>query len=178
MCDATVLTLISSAVSAYGQYQQSQAQADSIEAQAAIDRRNVEIKNQQLAEDAAVERIRAHDEEQVRRARLTESLAGMRAMNKGRDSESFNAMTTADVDAYKFDINQIRLGAGIAQSRIASQIQVNKNSVANAGYGANAVRQAGMFSAAGTMIGAGGEYKRSNVPSSSSSSTKSSIDFA
>ena len=164
MCDATVLTLISAGVSAYGQYQQSQAQADSIEAQAAVDRRNAEIRNQQLEEDAAVERIRAHDEEQSRRARLTESLAGMRAMNKGRDSESFNAMTTADVDAYKFDINQIRLGAGIAQSRIASQIQVNKNSAVNAGYGAGAVRKSGMVSAAGTMISAGAEYSRSNVP--------------
>ena len=164
MCEATTLMLISSAVSAYGQYQQSQAQADSIEAQAAIDRRNVEIKNQQLAEDAAVERIRAHDEEQVRRKRLNESLAGMNAMNRGRDSESCTALTTADVDAYKFDVNQIRLGAGIAQSRIASQIQVNKNSVANAGYGASAVRKAGMFSAAGTLVSAGQTYQETKVP--------------
>ena len=166
MCEATTLMLISSAVSAYGQYQQSQAQADSIEAQAAVDRRNVEIRNAQLEEDAAVERIRAHDEEQVRRKKLNESLAGMTAMNRGRDSSSFNALTTADVDAYKFDVHQIRLGAGIAQSRIASQIQVNKNSVSNAGYGASAVRKAGMFSAAGTMIGAGASYQQAKVPSS------------
>jgi DNA-binding transcriptional regulator YiaG len=164
MCEATTLMLISSAVSAYGQYQQSQAQADAIEAQAAVDRRNVEIKNQQLAEDAAVERIRAHDEEQVRRKRLNESLAGMNAMNRGRDSESFTALTTADVDAYKFDINQIRLGAGIAQSRIASQIQVNKNSVANAGYGADSIRKGGMFSAAGTLVSAGATYQQAKVP--------------
>ena len=59
--------------------------------------------------------------------KLNESLAGMRARNRGRDSESYNAMTTADVDAYKFDVNQIRLGAGISESRIASQIAVNKN---------------------------------------------------
>tara|TARA_R110000803_G_scaffold25617_5_gene61203 strand:- start:818 stop:1339 length:522 start_codon:yes stop_codon:yes gene_type:complete len=169
MCEATTLMLISAGVSAYGQYQQSQAQADAIEAQAAVDRRNVEIKNQQLAEDAAVERIRAHDEEQVRRKRLNESLAGMTAMNRGRDSESFTALTTADVDAYKFDVNQIRLGAGIAQSRIASQIQVNKNSVANAGYGADSVKKAGMFSAAGTLIGAGASYQQAKVPSSTDS---------
>tara|TARA_R110002012_G_scaffold301935_1_gene502580 strand:- start:136 stop:648 length:513 start_codon:yes stop_codon:yes gene_type:complete len=164
MCEPTTLMLISAGVSAFGAYQQSQAQADAIEAQGAIDRRNAEIKNAQLEEDARIEKIRAHDEEMARRTKLNESLAGMRAMNRGRDSASYNALTTADIDAYKFDVNQIRLGAGITESRIASQIAVNKNSVANAGAGADAVRTAGMFSAAGSMIGAGAEFKRSYVP--------------
>lgn len=174
MCEPTTLMLISAGVSAFGQYQQSQAQADAIEAQGAIDRRNAEIRNAQLEEDARIEKIRAHDEEMARRTKLNESLAGMRARNRGRDSESYNAMTTADVDAYKFDVNQIRLGAGISESRIASQIAVNKNSVANAGAGAGAIRRAGMISAGGTLIGAGAEYKQSSVPSSSTSNPNTS----
>ena len=178
MCEPTTLMLISAGVSAFGQYQQSQAQADAIEAQGAIDRRNAEIRNAQLEEDARIEKIRAHDEEMARRTKLNESLAGMRAMNRGRDSASYNAMTTADVDAYKFDVSQIRLGAGISQSRIASQIAVNKNSVANAGAGAGAVRRAGMISAGGTLIGAGAEYKRSNVAGTKTKPSPSTYDFA
>mgnify|MGYP006970142271 CR=1 FL=1 len=173
MCEATTLMLISSAVSAYGQYQQAQAQADAMEAQAAVDRRNAEIRNRQLEEDAAVERIRAHDEEVVRRTKLNESLSTMKAMNKGRESESYLAMANKDKEAYKFDVSQIRLGAGIGQSRIASQIAINKNAVSNAGYGADAVRKAGIFSAGATLIGAGSSYQKAKLPPS-----KPPIDFA
>ena len=57
---------------------------------------------------------------------------------------------------------------------VDGQIAVNKNSVANAGAGAGAIRTAGMFSAAGSMIGAGAEYKKSSVPSSSTSNPNTS----
>ena len=43
------LMLISAGISAFGQYQQSQAQANAMERQAQIDRRNAEIQNQQQA---------------------------------------------------------------------------------------------------------------------------------
>ena len=171
MCEATTLMLISAGVSAYGQYQQAQAQADAMDSQAAVDRRNAEIRNQQLEEEAAIERIRAHDEEMERRKRLNESLSTMRAMNRGRESGSYLAMANADREAYKFDVSQIRLGAGIGQSRIASQIAINKTSVSNAGYGSDAVRKGGMFSAGSTLIGAGATYQETKVPSSTTTSS-------
>ena len=174
MCPPQTLMLISAGVSAFGQYQQAQAQANAMERQAQIDRRNAEIQNQQLEEDRKVERIRAHDEEMERRRKLLESTATMRAMNKGRDSGSFLALANADRERYGFDVAQIRLQSEVAGSRIASQIAINKTSVHNAGAGASDVRKAGIFSAGATLAGGIGKYKQTSVPSSSTSNPNSS----
>tara|TARA_B100000686_G_scaffold27460_1_gene27045 strand:- start:24356 stop:24859 length:504 start_codon:yes stop_codon:yes gene_type:complete len=166
MCmPAQALMLISAGVSAFGQYQQSRAQADAMERQAQIDRRNVEIQNQQLEEDRRVERIRAHDEEMERRQKLNEGMASMRAMNRGRDSGSFLALANADRTRYGFDVAQLRLGSEIASSRIASQIAINKTSVHHAGAGASAVRKAGIIGAGATIIGGVAKYKDTTTPS-------------
>jgi len=164
MCAPQTLMLISAGVSAFAQYQQSQAQADAMERQAQIDRRNVEIQNQQLEEDRKVERIKANDEELARRSKFLESMASMRAMKRGRESNSFLALADKDKKSYGFDVGQIRLQQQINENRITSQIAINKTSVHNAGAGASAVRKAGIFSAGATLAGGIGEYKRATIP--------------
>jgi len=164
MCPPQTLMLISAGVSAFGQYQQAQAQADAMERQAQIDRRNAEIQNQQLEEDRKVERIRANDEELARRSKFLESMASMRAMKRGRESNSFLALADKDKKSYGFDVAQVRLQQEINENRITSQIAINKTSVHNAGAGAGAVRKAGIFSAGATLAGGIGEYKRSTIP--------------
>ena len=158
------LMLLSAGISAFGQYQQSQAQADAMERQAQIDRRNAEIQNQQLEEDRKVERIKANDEELARRSKFLESMASMRAMKRGRESNSFLALADKDKKSYGFDVAQVRLQQEINENRITSQIAINKTSVHNAGAGAGAVRKAGIFSAGATLAGGIGEYKRTTIP--------------
>ena len=160
----TTLMLISAGVSAFGQYQQAQAQADAMERQAQIDRRNAEIQNQQLEEDRKVERIKANDEELARRGKFLESMASMRAMKRGRESNSFLALADKDKKSYGFDVGQVRLQQQINENRITSQIAINKTSVHNAGAGAGAVRKAGVVSAVGTLAGAGAQYQQSKLP--------------
>jgi hypothetical protein len=164
MCPPQTLMLISAGVSAFAQYQQAQAQADAMERQAQIDRRNAEIQNQQLEEDRKVERIKANDEELARRGKFLESMASMRAMKRGRESNSFLALADKDKKSYGFDVGQVRLQQQINENRITSQIAINKTSVHNAGAGASDVRKAGIFSAGATLAGGIGKYKDATAP--------------
>jgi len=164
MCvSTTALTLISAGVSAYATYQSGQQQKAAMKAQAAIDRRNVEIQNAQLEEEKKLSDIRAWDEEQARREQFNQSAASLKALNRGRDSGSFLAIFDAEEEALKFDIGQVRLGAEIEKGRYSSQISINKVSVAGAGFGADQVGQLATLRAAGTLIGGGAEYGRSRV---------------
>ena len=169
MCDPITMTLV--AVSAYGSIQMGKAQKAQAEYQGAIARRQAEIQNAQLEEDLKIAEIRAHDEEQIRKDKMRESVASMRALNKGRESGSFLAMVDADEEALRFDIGNIRLGLAVTGSRIGSQIAINNIGAAGVGADAKLYEQAGYFDAATTLLKGGSEYMASRTPPKKTRST-------
>jgi len=172
MCVSTAaLTLISAGVSAYGSIQMGKAQRAQAEYQGAIARRQAEIQNAQLEEDLKIAKIRAHDEEQIRKDKMRESVASMRALNKGRESGSFLAMVDADEEALRFDIGNIRLGLAVTGSRISSQIAINTIGAAGVGADAKLYEQAGYIDAGSTLLRGGGEYMSSKTPPKKTRST-------
>lgn len=122
MCDPIIIATV---ISAGAQLQAARVQADIARQNQALAKAEADIQNAQLQEQKKVALINAKIEEDNRKKAYRRNIATMRALNKGKDSASFLSIIDAEENALSLDIENIRLGGRIDQSRLSTQISVN-----------------------------------------------------
>ena len=169
MCDPTTAIIVATAVSAGASiYQGNQAaKIDKMNRERAI--REAEITNAQLEEERRINAVNAKLAEEDRRKAYERNLSSVRAYKRGLESKSFNAFLSAEEDAFRLDVENLRMSSRIGDSRLATQISVNTSKSALpdlSGY----YKTSGYLNAASSIAQGSANYYAVQTPGNNPSS--------
>tara|TARA_A100000171_G_C2076966_1_gene117671 strand:- start:7 stop:492 length:486 start_codon:yes stop_codon:yes gene_type:complete len=122
MCDAI---LILTAISAGATVQSARIQAQASKINNKLAEEEAKIRNSELQERRKLAKINAKIEENNRRQAYARNIATMRALGKGKDNPSFLSILNKEEQSLRLDIDNIRLGRRVQDSRLSTQIAVN-----------------------------------------------------
>ena len=135
--------------------------------------REAEIQNAQLKEERRLSKVNAQIEENNRRNALERNLSSVRAYNRGKNSKSFDAFLSAERDAFRLDVENLRLGSRMQDNRLATQISVNTSRASlpdMSGY----YKTTGYLNAAGSLASGASNYYMVQKPNNPQVNTQSS----
>ena len=109
MCSIEAAIVTSAVVSASASiYQGNQmAKIDQMNRERA--KREAEIANAQLEEERRINAVNAKLEEENRRKAYERNLSSVRAYRRGLESKSFDAFLSAEEDAFRLDVENLRM---------------------------------------------------------------------
>lgn len=173
MCSIEAAIVTSAVVSASASiYQGNQmAKIDQMNRERA--KREAEIANAQLEEERRINAVNAKLEEENRRKAYERNLSSVRAYRRGLESKSFDAFLSAEEDAFRLDVENLRMSARVGDSRLATQISVNTSQSALpdlSGY----YKTSGYLNAASSLAQGGANYYAVQTPGNKPTSTTTS----
>ncbi len=135
-----------------------------------------DIRNAQLEEEKKIAKINAQIEEDNRRKAYLRNISSVRAYQRGKDSQSFEAFLSAEEDAFRLDVDNLRLGGRIERGRLATQISVN-TAASSLPDLSGFYKTSGYLNAAGSLAQGGFNYYNASVPTNSPSTTTTTTTY-